>query len=128
MLGDLGPLASRYLPRLERQLREEPQFWPTWDGVEWGYAHYRITGDPAPCLDVFDAALEPLRRSRQLPVSRQALRYLAGIGPAAARFAPLLHQVATQDERLIYSGGWRGIAEDEEARSLAAAALAAVTA
>jgi hypothetical protein len=128
MLSDLGPAATRYLPRIERRLREKPQFWPTWRGVELGYAHYRITGDPALCLDVFDAALDPLRHNRQLPVSRQALRYIAAIGPAAARFTQLLHQAATQDERLRDSGGWRGIIEDEEAQSLAHRALAAVTA
>ena len=70
--------------------------------------------------------LDPLRHSRQLPVSRQALRYIATLGPAAARFTPLLHNAVTQDERLIYSGGWRGITEDDEAQSLAKQALAAV--
>jgi hypothetical protein len=62
----------------------------------------------------------------RLSVSRHALRYIAAIGPAAARFTQLLHKAATQDERLGYSGGWRGITEDEEAQSLAGQALAAV--
>jgi hypothetical protein len=73
----------------------------------------------------FDAALEPLRHSRQLPVSRQALRYLAFLGPTATQLTELLHRAAEQDERLLYSGGWRGIAEDDEARELATQALAA---
>jgi hypothetical protein len=77
-------------------------------------------------LTVFDAALDPLRHSRQLPVSRQALRYLAVLGPAATEFTQLLRHAAEQDERLLYSGGWRGIAEDDEARDLANQALAAV--
>ncbi|WP_426502790.1 hypothetical protein ACPPVO_34815 [Dactylosporangium sp. McL0621] len=127
MLGDLGPLAGRYAPNIEQRLMEQPQLWCSWQGVELGYADYRITGDPALCLDVFDAALDPLRHSRQLPVSLEALRYTARLGRAAARFTPLLHGAATQDERLLYSGGWRGIAEDDEAQSLANQALTAVT-
>jgi hypothetical protein len=126
MLGDLGSLAMRYVPGLERRLMEQPQFWRTGEGVESGFAHYRITGDPALCLDVLDVALEPLRHSRQLPVSRQALRYLARLGPAAAGFTPLLRRAVEQDERLLGSGGWRGITEDEEAHTLANQALAAV--
>ncbi|PZG22621.1 hypothetical protein C1I95_05020 [Micromonospora craterilacus] len=127
MLGDLGPLATRYLSDIERQLAEQPNYWPTWDGVELAFAHYRITSDPALCLTVFDAALDPLRHSRQLPVSRQALRYLTPLGPAATTFTHLLHRAAEQDERLLYSGGWRGISEDDEARDLATQALAAAT-
>jgi len=126
MLGDFGPLATRYLPDIERQLVEQPNYRPTWDGVELGFAHYRITGDPSLCLAVFDAALDPIRHGLQLPVSRQALRYLAVLGPAATKFTNLLHRAVEQDERLLYSGGWRGIAEDDEARSLATQALAAV--
>jgi hypothetical protein len=52
MLGGLGPLATHYLPDIERQLVEQPIYWPTWDGVELGFAHYRITGDPTQCLAV----------------------------------------------------------------------------
>jgi hypothetical protein len=125
-LGDLGPLAARYEAGVEQRLTAEPRMWPTWGGVELGFAHYRITGDPALCLAVFDKALDPLRHDRQLPVSRRALLYLARIGPAAAVFRPLLQEAITQDERLLYSGGWRGITEDEEARSLAIQALAAI--
>ena len=126
MLGDLGPLARRHLPDIEQRLTEDPRNWPSWEGVELGFAHYRIGGDPALCLDVFDAALDPLRHGRQLPVSRQVLRYLVTLGPAAARFTTLLDDVVTRDERLAYSGGWRGITEDEEAQKLAGRALAVV--
>jgi len=126
-LGDLGPLAVRYLPDVERWLAERPQLWPTGEGVESGFAHYRITGDPAMCLNVLDAALDPLRHNRQLPVSRQALRYIARIGPAATGFTPLLRAAIEQDERLLSSGGWRGITEDEQAQTLATQALAALT-
>jgi hypothetical protein len=126
MLGDLGPLAMRYLPAIEQRLTGQPQSWPTWEGVELGFAHYRITDDPALCLEVLDAALDPLRHNRQLPTSRQALRYIAAHGPAAARFMPLLRNAVEQDERLLYSGGWRGITEDEAAHTLAKQALAAI--
>lgn len=127
MLGDLGALAIRYAPELERQITQRPEYWPSWEGVEAGFAHYQITGDPGLCLDVFDAALDPLRHSRQLPVSRQALRYLTKIGSSAVRFAPLLRGAVEQDERVLYSGGWRGLREDDEVRSLAGQALVAIT-
>ncbi|SNT49879.1 hypothetical protein SAMN05421812_107258 [Asanoa hainanensis] len=126
-LGDLGPLAARYAPGIERRLAADPQQHPTWNSVELGFAHYRITGDPTLCLDVLGAALESLRHDRQLPVSRRALQCLSSIGRAAAGFAPLLREAVEQDERFIHSGGWRGIAEDDEARGLATAALSAVT-
>jgi hypothetical protein len=127
-LADLGPLAIRYAPQIERALIERPHYWPTWRGVKLANAHFRVTGDPRLCLDVFDAALDPLRHNRQMPVSRQVLRYLTDLGPAADRFTELLTGAVNQDERLVYSGGWRGIAEDDEARALAAAAIAAATA
>ncbi len=60
------------------------------------------------------------------PLRRQALRYIARLGPDAIRFAPLLRGAVEQDERLRYSGGWRGITEDEEAHFLANEALAAI--
>ena len=127
-LGDLGPAGARYLPQVERQLTDRQGYGPAWEGVELGFAHFRITGDPGLCLDVFDAALDPLRHGRQLPVTRQALRHIVALGPSAARFAADLRRAVDQDERLVYSGGWRGIAEDDEARDLAIAALAAITA
>jgi hypothetical protein len=34
--------------------------------------------------------------------------------------------VIDQDERLVYSGGWRGVAEDDEALTLAVAALESI--
>jgi len=92
-----------------------------------GGAVYSAGAAVVPCLNVLDAALDPLRHNRQLPVSRQALRHLARIGPAAAKFTPLLRGALEQDERLLYSGGWRGITEDERAHTLATRALAAVT-
>jgi hypothetical protein len=62
-----------------------------------------------------------------VPVSRQALRYVARLGHVAADFAPLLRGAVEQDERLRYSGGWRGITEDDEARTLAQQALTPIT-
>lgn len=49
------------------------------------------------------------------------------LGPAAARFTPLSQNAVAQDERLLCSGGWRGIAEDDEARKLSQEALTAIT-
>jgi hypothetical protein len=45
-----------------------------------------------------------------------------------AGFAPLVRGAVEQDERLLDSGGWRGIVEDEQARALAAQALTAISA
>jgi hypothetical protein len=71
--------------------------------------------------------VDPLRHKRQLPVVRSVLRHLAEFGPAAMRFQPLLRAMVNQDERLVHSGGWRGIAEDDEAVALATMALNSVT-
>jgi hypothetical protein len=126
-LADFGPLAGRHRDRVEHLLQAERSLWASWEGVELAHAHYRMTGDAALCLEVFDTALDPLRHRRQLPVIRTVLRYLAELGPAAVRFEPLLHLAVNQDERLVYSGGWRGIAEDDEAVELATGALESMT-
>jgi hypothetical protein len=126
-LADLGPLAIGHRDRIEHLLREKRSSWTSWDGVELAYAHFRVTGDATLCIEVFDVALDPLRRKRQLPVVRTVLRYLTELGRAGIRFEPLLQSVVDQDERLIYSGGWRGIAEDDEVVELATAALQSLT-
>jgi hypothetical protein len=126
-LADLGPLAIRHRDRIQHLLQEKRSSWTTLEGVELAHAHFRMTGDAALCMDVFATALGPLRQKRQLPVVRTVLRYLPELGPAGVRFEPLLQQVVDQDERLIYSGGWRGIAEDDEAVELATAALHSMT-
>jgi hypothetical protein len=123
-VADFGPLAIGHLDHIELLLQTR---FRSWVGAELAYAHFRVTGDPTRCVEVFDAALEPLRHKRQLPVTRLLLRYVADLGPAAVRFAPLLRQVIEQDERLECSGGWRAVVEDEEAVRLATAALAAIT-
>ncbi|MCP2329464.1 hypothetical protein HDA40_007971 [Hamadaea flava] len=125
-LADFGPLAIRFRDRIELLLHERQSGRADWTTVELAHAHFRITGEPVLCTDAFDKALDLLRRKQQPPVTRQVLRYLPELGPATVRFEPLLRQVIEQDERLIYSGGWRAIAEDDEARALAAAALSAM--
>jgi len=127
-LADFGPPRDPVpRDRIESLLQEKRASWSSSEGVELAHAHFRMTGDAALCLDVFDTALEPLRHQRQIPVVRSVLRYLVELGAAAASFAPLLQQVVDQDERLVYSGGWRGIAEDDEAVALATAALRSMT-
>jgi HEAT repeat protein len=127
-LGDLGAHAVGHAQPIAALLTGAPDYWPTWTGAEAAYAHWRITGDSALCLTVFEAALEPLHEGKQLPVSRQVLRHLPALGPAAAVFAPVLRAVVTSPDRLLYNGGWRGIAEDDEAVELARVALAALDA
>ncbi|WP_194909553.1 HEAT repeat domain-containing protein [Catenulispora rubra] len=124
--ADLGPHGTELAERFATILNAKRSYWQSWPGVEAAHAHWRITSDPTLCLDVFDAALDPLRHGRLLPISRQALRYLPELGSAAAAFRPLLEQTMASQERLLYSGGWRGIAEDEEVVSLARAAIAAM--
>jgi hypothetical protein len=126
-LADFGPLVVRHRDRAELLLQEKQASWTNWTGVELAYAHFRITGDAALCLEVFDTALDPLRHKRQLPVVRSVLGRLAEFGPAAMRFQPLLREMVNQDERLVHRGGWRGIAEDDEAVALATMALNSVT-
>jgi len=121
--ADLGPRGLGLADHFAAMLSSRRQYWPMWSGIEAAHAHWRITGDPALCLDVFATALDPFRHGRQLPTSRQVLRYLPALGPAATVFRPLLENMIASSERLIYSGGWRGIAEDEEAVGLARIAI-----
>jgi hypothetical protein len=126
-LADLGPLAVHHADQVANALHERRGCWQAWDCVELARAHWRLTGDPELCLDVFDAALDPLRHGRQPPLTHQALRYLPELGHAGRRFSSLLQTVVAQDERLIYNGGWRGIAEDDQVHSLASAGVQAAT-
>jgi hypothetical protein len=122
-IADLGPRASTLADTIAELLHTNHDYWDGWTGVEAARAHWRITGDAGLCIEVFDAALDPLRHGRQLPVSRQVLRYLPALGGAAGAFRPLLEEMIARPERLVYSGGWRGLAEDDEAVGLARAAL-----
>jgi hypothetical protein len=121
-LADLGPLASRHAGAVADLLSADRTGWPTSLGVEPAYAHWRMTGDPALCRDVFDAALEPLARGLHNPAIRTALRHLSTMDQVSIRrYEPLLRGVVEADERLRDHGGWRGIAEDDETRELARA-------
>ena len=122
-LADLGTRAISQADDLARLLRSDRSWWDSWTGVEAAHAHWRLTGESELCLEVFDAALDPLREGKQLPVSRQVLRYLPEFGPAAARFTSLLEDTVNRDDRLVDNGGWRGIAEDDAALALARVAL-----
>jgi hypothetical protein len=123
-LADLGPLASRQADRVADLLSADRTYWTTYLGVEPAYAHWRMTGDPALCRDVFDAALEPLARGLHNPAIRTALRHLSTMDVTSVRrYEPLLRGVVEADERLRDHGGWRGIAEDDETRELALAIL-----
>lgn len=126
-LADLGRHAGDLAGPVGAMLESDRSSWPTWTGVEAAYAHWQISGDNNLCIEVFDAALDPLRSGRQLPVSRQVLRYLPELGADAARFQALLTDVVAGKERLVYAGGWRGLAEDDEAVGLAQAVLRGVT-
>ena len=118
-LGPAGDIAAM----IEAMLQAKPEYWRTWPGIQAAWAHWRITGESTLCLRVFDTALDPLRHGRQLPITRQVLRYLPELGTAATQFRPLLESTIASSERLSYSGGWRGIAEDDEAVRLARAAI-----
>ncbi|MEV4133177.1 HEAT repeat domain-containing protein [Dactylosporangium sp. NPDC049742] len=123
-LAALGSLAEHHAGRVFALVTQDPRRWTGWECVELAYAHHRMTGDAELCLDVFAAALAPVRQGRQYSVTRQVLRHLARAGGAAEqRFAADLRTVVTRDERLADSAGWRGVAEDDEARDLALAVL-----
>jgi hypothetical protein len=123
-LADLGPLAAPYAGAVADRLSADRASWPTSLGVEPAYAHWRMTGDPALCRDVFDAALEPLARGLHNLEIRAALRHLSTMDPTSIRrYEPLLRGVVEADERLRDHHGWRGIAEDDETRKLALALL-----
>jgi hypothetical protein len=128
-IADLGPLAARHADHLAQVLRgQSVDWWSSWASVEAAHAHWRLTSEPELCIAVFSVALDPLHHGRQIPVSRQALRYLPALGAAAGPFLPLLNTIVDRDQRLTYSGGWRAIAEDDLARALASTAIQAITA
>jgi hypothetical protein len=92
-LADLGVLAARHAGVLAARLPADRTCWPTSLGIETAYAHWRMTGDPALCRDVFDAALEPLARGLHNPAIRTALRHLSTMDAASIRrYQPLLRR------------------------------------
>jgi hypothetical protein len=122
----LGPHAAIWATAVEALLLGNPGYWRHWQGAELAHAHWRMTGNPTLALTVFQQTLAPLRDLQSLPVMRSVLGYLAAIGPEARGLRPLLQSVVDTDQRLIGSGGWCGIAEDDDYRDLAAVAIRAM--
>lgn len=118
MLGDLGPLAAAYAPRV-RALATGPTG-SDWLRVEAADCAWRLTGDPADALEPVLPVLAPLSTGRIGPATRPAAALAVVAAPADPRLVALLAPVATADRRYAYYGDWRAIADDEELARLAA--------
>jgi hypothetical protein len=116
-LGDMGQLAAGTAARVQ-ELTESRDDWVR---AEAAYAHYRITGDPAPAVPVLTEVVRPLSEGRCLPVMITALEHLAQIGPPGAPAVPIARAVLHNPRRLAYFGSWRAFTEDERLRAAAAA-------
>jgi hypothetical protein len=92
-IADLGPRASALAAGIAELLNANHGYWDGWTGVEAAHAHWRITGDAALCIEVFDAALEPVRRSdasspsaaRSCAICRRSARRPDGSGRCSRR-------------------------------------------
>ncbi|MGM9335970.1 hypothetical protein [Streptomyces murinus] len=119
-----GAGASR-MRRPEQWLRATEWRWRSHESVAVARAHRRVTGDSGLALQVYRHVLKIRPGAACSPIELAALRGLTDLGPEAQALAPLLRAYRDRDERLCDGGGWRGMALDEEARRLAAAALSA---
>ncbi|MFI6641033.1 hypothetical protein [Streptomyces sp. NPDC050504] len=125
-LAPLGPEAADRVAACADWLRAHEEWWPTHEAIAVAAAHRRVTGDADLARRVVARVLERGAAHSYSPVQLAALRLAVALGEDARPLAPLLRACAEADVRLTGGGGWRGIAEDEEARRLAAAALAAL--
>ncbi|MEV7388406.1 HEAT repeat domain-containing protein [Streptomyces sp. NPDC091215] len=121
MLGP-GAGASR-MSWPEQWLRAHERRWRSHEAVHVVWAHWRVTGESGLALQVFRRVLDLRPGSAFGQIALAALRRVTDMGPAARALAPLLHACRDRDARITDSGGWRGMALDDEARELAAAAL-----
>jgi hypothetical protein len=93
------------------------------EAVQVAGALWRTTGDSGLACRVFEHVLNGPPPSGYDPVELAVLRLVADMGAAARPLAPLLRARLDRDER-FFNSGWRGIAQDEEARQLLTRALA----
>ncbi|MEV5571749.1 HEAT repeat domain-containing protein [Spirillospora sp. NPDC052269] len=119
-----GPGTSR-MTWPEQWLRANERQWRSHEAVPVAWAHWRTTGNADLALQVFQEILDVRSGASYSQIELAALRNLADMGPAARPLAPLLHACLDRDERITDSGGWRGMAMDDEIQELALTALAA---
>ncbi|WP_119731330.1 HEAT repeat domain-containing protein [Thermomonospora amylolytica] len=121
-LAEMGHHAAFLADRLRPLLRDRDD----WTRTRAAAALHRLTGDPAEAAPVLCSAAYELARERPLPVHRAALRHLRDMPPEVTEPCHwALREVLAADRRHGHNGGWRGIAEDHEIRTLAHAVLTA---
>ncbi|WP_189950548.1 HEAT repeat domain-containing protein [Streptomyces alanosinicus] len=128
-LSVLGPGAGASRMRWPEQwLRANERWWRSHEAVLVAWAHWRVTGDSGLALQVFQRVLDSRPGAAYGPIELAALRRVTDMRSEARALAPLLHACLDRDERISDSGGWRGMALDEEVRELASTMLATLPA
>ncbi|MCX5380491.1 HEAT repeat domain-containing protein [Streptomyces sp. NBC_00091] len=123
LLGELGPAAEPYLPRLRELLTLHTEGWLP---LRVGEAMWRITGAADEVVPVLVRAIAPFaERGGAYRAVTETVAFLAEIGPPAACAAPVLKAFLDADERPVPHGGWRSVPEDDALRAAAHAALRA---
>lgn len=115
--------ANHWRRRSHGAVQALPGWWVSRAAVQVAGALWRTTGDGGLACRVFEHVLNGPPPSSNDPVELDVLRHVADMGAAARPLAPLLRALLDRDER-IFTSGWRGIAQDEEARQLLTRALA----
>jgi PBS lyase HEAT-like repeat len=115
--------ANHWRRRSHEAVQVLPGHWVSRAAVQVAGALWRTTGDAGLACRVFEHVLDGPPPSGYDPVELDVLRHVADMGAAARPLAPLLRARLDQDER-IFTSGWRGIAQDEEARQFLTRALA----
>ncbi|AWZ15181.1 hypothetical protein [Streptomyces sp. ICC1] len=109
-LGRIGPAASAAADALAALARGDTSPWrfgpgterspKPWQGAQTAaWAHWRITGDPAPAVAALLPELRPLDGHALSPLVLRAVRALGAVGPPAAAALPVLRAVLASERR-----------------------------
>lgn len=109
-LGRIGPAASAAADALAALARGDTSPWrfgpgterspKPWQGAQTAaWAHWRITGDPAPAVAALLPELRPLDGHALSPLVLRAVRALGAVGPPAAAALPVLRTVLASERR-----------------------------
>ncbi|MFF9014286.1 hypothetical protein ACF09C_15125 [Streptomyces sp. NPDC014870] len=126
LLGELGPAAASYVPRLCELLTRHRT---SWLPLRVGAALWRITGETHEVVPVLVGAIEPFagEGGKATRAVTETIRLLGEIGPPAVEAVPLLRRYLDADERPVPHGSWRSVPDDDELCDATRAALLAIS-